>query len=102
MLRMLTERHPMLIANSKSALRMAHWLAGALALYFLTFDFGLQESHPALQATLYNLAQITVRAWLGYWIARSCLGRLSLSTKDNPTKVVARAILIGAVILTSR
>lgn len=98
----IAEKHKTAIKRSKSALRMVEWLAIAVALYFLTFDFGLQESHPGLQATIYNVANITVRAWIGYWIARGTLGRLKMTDADNPTKLLARAVLIGAVILTSR
>jgi len=82
--------------------RMVSWLAAGLALMFVTFDFGLQESHPGLQATLYNLANLTLRAWVGYWIARHTLGRVDQDGTDTPMLYLARAVLIGAVILTSR
>lgn len=83
-------------------LRMAQWLAIGLALYALTFGAGLQESAPGLQSTIYNLANITLRAWVGYWVARNLLGRLGTTSGEQSHNVLARAILIGAVILTSR
>jgi hypothetical protein len=87
---------------TRDVFRMSTWAAVAVALYFLTFDFGLQETHPGLQATIYTAANITMRAWLGYWIARQALGRLKMDGTENPTKLLARAVLIGAVVLTSR
>lgn len=86
----------------RSFFRMSSWFAAGIALYFITFDFGLQETHPGLQATFYNLANITLRAWVGYWIARHTLGRVQQDGTDQPMLYVARAVLIGAVILTSR
>lgn len=91
-----------MIEKLYASLRMSQWLWIALALYFLTFDFGLQESHPGLQATIYNVANITVRAWLGYWIARHTLGRVDQNGEGIPMLHLARALLIGAVVLTSR
>jgi len=87
---------------SLDAFRMAQWLVVALAFYFLTFDLGLQETHPALQSTLYLMAQITVRAWIGYWVARTALGKLPQDGTAVPITVLARAVIMGCVILTSR
>lgn len=89
------------------AFRTAHFLVLGAALYFLVFDkdIGLQESNPGLQSTLYTLANIAVRATFGYWIARSVLGKIKRDGSDPPDPphaYIARAILIGAVILTSR
>lgn len=88
-------------------LRTAQFVVFGAALYFIVFDksIGLQDSNPGLQATLYTLANIAVRATFGYWIARSVLGKLKRDGSeppDPPMAYVARAILIGAVILTSR
>jgi len=87
---------------SKDILRMAQYLIIGLALYAVTFGFDLQESHPGLQATIYNLANITIRAWLGYAIARSLLGRLGTTKHEQAQNAIARAILVGCVILTTR
>lgn len=88
--------------KTRDVLRMTPWLIAGMALMYVTFDFGLQETRPGLQATIYNLANITLRAWLGYWIARNTLGRLDQFGKGEPMGYVARAIVIGAVVLTSR
>ena len=87
---------------TRDTLRMSGWLVIAVALYFLTFDFGLQESHPGLQATIYTVANITLRAYIGYWISRSVLGRLKLDGTDAAGKMIARAIVIAAAVMTSR
>ncbi len=106
---MLAERSPRSRAwrVTLDLFRMSHYAAIAAALYFIVFDkaIGLQESNPGLQATIYTLANITVRAWAGYWIARGVLGRLKLDGSeppDPPMAYLARAVLIGAVILTSK
>lgn len=84
--------------------RMVQWLGIALALYFIVFDpwIGLQDSNPGLQTTIYNLAGITIRAYLGYWISRAVIGRLRLDGSDDPLCLVARSIIIGCVVLTSK
>lgn len=81
---------------------MGQYLLVGLALYAITFGFDLQETNPGLQATIYTFANITLRAWLGYAIARSLLGRLGRTPEQQMKGVIARAILVGAVILTSR
>lgn len=86
-------------AREAGLLRMTPWLAVGAALYALTFGAGLQESAPGLQSAIYNLANITLRAWLGYWITRNIFGRLG---KPSGSEMIARAVLIGSVILTSR
>jgi hypothetical protein len=97
-----TFRHRLTLTAHAAAdwLRMFQWVALAIALYVVTFDLGLQESHPGLQATVYTLANITIRGWLGYWLARTALGRLSATA--HPNEIMARAIIIAGVVLTSR
>ena len=100
---MLTRAHLTSIGRyAADALRMMQWFAVAGALYVVTFDLGLQETHPGLQATIYTLANITIRAWLGYWIARTALGRVDLDGGSDSSQYIARAIIIAGVVLTSR
>lgn len=82
--------------------RMAHWAAIAVVLYWIALGFNLQESQPAVQSTVYHAANVTMRAWIGYWIARTALGRMQRNETDPPIAILARAIVIGAVILTSK
>lgn len=79
-------------------LRMSQWFFLAAALYFVTFDksIGLQDANPGLQSTLYGLAQITIRAWSGYWIGRGLLGRLPPDFPLNLDNIkIAQAIVLG-------
>lgn len=82
--------------------RMAHWAIIAAALYFVALGFSLQDTQPALQSTIYHAANVTLRAWIGYWIARTALGRMRHNEMDPPIAILARAVIIGAVILTSK
>lgn len=80
--------------------RMAHWgIIGALLLW-VAVGFDLQDTQPAIQASIYHAANVTIRAWIGYWIARTALGRLNFN--DHPQAMLARAVIIGAVILTAK
>ena len=81
-------------------LRALQWGVIALALFAVVFGFNLQETAPGVQSTLYNVATICIRGWVGYWLARTVLGRLN--RYSNGSAVIARAILIGAVVLTAR
>ena len=97
-----TLRHRLALTAHAAAdlTRMMQWAFVAIALYFVAFDTGLQETNPALQGTLYGIAQLTVRAFLGYWFARGCLGRLP---KDaHPLAQIARAIIVAGTILAAR
>ncbi|MEO8133670.1 MAG: hypothetical protein ABI831_06825 [Betaproteobacteria bacterium] len=82
--------------------RMTQWLTVAVILYFVTFGFDLQTTYPGVQAAIYNIANVTMRAWVGYVIARTALGRLDDDGINPPMMSIARAILMGAVILTSK
>jgi hypothetical protein len=89
----------------------------ALALLYAVFGLNLQETAPGVQMTVYNLAVVCVRATLGYWIARSVLGRIVRAdpnerdpaefdrqkrAESSGSEYIARAIVVAAVILTSR
>lgn len=75
--------------------RMTAWLAAGLALYAAALITG--PEHPAVQTVFYKLGHVTTLAWVGYWISRQAVGRLD--TKPNPTDRLARAVLVGAVII---
>ena len=82
--------------------RMFHWALIAAVLYFIALGFSLQDTQPAMQSTIYHAASVTLRAWIGYWIARTALGRMNHNETDPPIAILARAVIIGAVILTSK
>jgi hypothetical protein len=90
-------------SNATELYRMAHWAMIAAALYWVALGpFNLQDTQPALQSTIYHVANLTLRAFVGYWIARTALGRMSHDETDPPRGIVGRAIIIAAVILTSK
>ncbi len=76
-------------------LRMLAWLVVGLAMYAVSIAIGID--YPAAQTVAYKLGHVTTLAWVGYWIARHAIGRLV----DNslPTDRLARAVLIGSVII---
>lgn len=80
--------------------RMFHWFLIGCALFWLALGTGMQDTQPALQSAIYHVANLTMRAFVGYWIARTALGRLGERTDSQD--VLARAIIIAAVVLTSK
>lgn len=77
--------------------RMAHWAFIGAALLWLAFGFDLQETYPGLQAVIYHAANVTLRAWIGYWIDRNLLGKIDMDIRNIAT--VHEAIVFGARIL---
>lgn len=79
----------------KNIQRMLAWLLIGLALYIAAAVTG--SDMPAVQTVLYKLGHVTTLAWFGYWISRNALGRLT--DASNPQDRIARAIVVGCVIL---
>lgn len=75
--------------------RMVIWLAAGLGMYFMAALVGADA--PAVQTVFYKMGHVTTLAWVGYWIARNALGRVTNSTP--PTEKLARAVLIAGVIV---
>ena len=76
-------------------LRMIAWLLTGLAMYALATVIG--NDYPAVQTVTYKLGHVTTLAWVGYWISRNAIGRVV--SDSSPTERLARAVLIGAVII---
>lgn len=76
--------------------RMIAWLLAGLLLYGAS---ALAAFAPPLQTVLYKAGHVTTLAWIGYWVARGALGRLHIDFDSHPVEYVARAILMGCVIL---
>lgn len=83
------------LLSARDQRRMLIWLLIGIALYVASALLG--PNHPATQTVLYKLGHVTTLAWVGYWIARNALGRLQLGA--TPTDRLARALLIGAVVI---
>ena len=81
--------------NKLDPFRMVIWLLAGLFLYGAAALVG--SDWPAVQTVLYKLGHVTTLAWFGYWIYRQAIGRLDLTS--DPTDRLARAVLMGAVII---
>ena len=92
-------------------LRMWPWPLLAIVLFALVFGTDLQDTNPGIQSSLYYIAQVTLRAYIGYWVARTALGKIDIGkvrfgrNADSivfSARLIARAIIIAGVILTSK
>jgi len=76
--------------------RMWLWLAIGIALYATSISIVGADS-PVVQTILYKVGHVTTLAWVGYWISRQALGRVSGAS--SPTDRLARAVVIAGVIM---
>lgn len=77
-------------------LRMVVWLLFGLAFYVAVLLID-GTTYPTVQVTLQKLGHVTTFAWVGYWIARSALGRVHAASTSSDR--LARAVVIAGVIL---
>lgn len=75
--------------------RMLIWLVLGLALYALSFAIG--SDRPTFQTVAYKLGHVTTLAWVGYWISRHAVGRISEGS--TPHDRIARGLVIVGVII---
>ncbi len=75
---------------------MSIWFAIGFLLYFVALSV-IGNTSPAVQTIFYKAGHVTTLAWVGYWISRNALGRVTGSS--SPTDRVARAIIIAGVII---
>ena len=75
--------------------RMMTWLAFGLVLYGCAALAGV--NNPAIQTVLYKLGHVTTLSWVGYWVARHALGRISLYATDSDR--LSRSILMGSIVI---
>lgn len=75
-------------------LRMVSWLLMAVAFYALAM-FAITQ--PQLQTALWKCGHITVGGFLGYWLDRNAMGRVT--NYSTPGRQQARAVIVGATIL---
>lgn len=76
-------------------LRMASWLLLSAACYGLALSATLQ---PQIETLFWKLGHVTVAAHVGYFVSRHAIGRLT--TSSPPIDKMARAIIIGAAMLS--
>jgi hypothetical protein len=74
--------------------RMAMWLFISVLFYSAAFFLG---DSPVLQTVAFKLGNVTVAGNVGYWLARTALGRIY--PDSPPQDRVARAIVMGAAMV---
>lgn len=77
-------------------LRMMQWLLVALAFYLLAM-FVVTSAQPQLQTALWKCGNVTLGSFLGYWLDRNALGRVTPYSTEG--RQVSRAIVMGAAVL---
>lgn len=75
-------------------LRMVVWLFISALLYYVAIGYA---TNPIVQSIALKLGNVTVAGNVGYWLARTALGRLY--QEGPPQDKVARAIIIGAAMI---
>ena len=75
--------------------RMIAWLLAGLALYAASMAVG--ASFPQAQVALWKAGNATTFGWIGYWMARTAIGRVNDISREGD--LLARAILMGAVVV---
>lgn len=79
----------------RDKLRMAQWLAIALVLYVLA----LATPQPQIQTLLWKLGNVTVAAFVGYWIDRRAFWFARVDTYSPVLWHIRRAIIMAAAML---
>lgn len=76
--------------------RMAQWLLMAAVFYGLAM-FVVTSTHPQLQTALWKCGNVMLGAFIGYWIDRNALGRVTLGSTSGRQQ--SRSIIMGAAVL---
>jgi Kef-type K+ transport system membrane component KefB len=81
--------------------RMIAWLLIGLLCYALAFALG--NSRPIPQMVCQKLGNVLTFAWVGYWVSRTAIGRVSRSADaylwPEIANRISRALIIGCAIL---
>ena len=77
--------------------RMAQWALLAAVFYVLAMFVVTSSAHPQLQTALWKCGNVTLGSFLGYWLDRNALGRVTPGS--TPGRQASRAILMGAAVL---
>lgn len=78
-------------------LHMGEWILMALVMYVVCIVLRTYEIEPQVQVVLWKLANVTVAAFVGYWIDRRAFGRIL--TSATPLEQIRRAIVMAAAML---
>lgn len=88
--------------------RMVGWLG--MGVFFYAASISVGTDRPQVQLALWKLGNVTMFAFVGYWIARRAIGRLRAIYDGKyansealiiSASILARAIVIGASILAA-
>ena len=95
-------------ATRMDLFRMAGWLV--MGMFFYSCSILVGSDRPQLQLALWKLGNVTMFAFVGYWLARRAIGRLKVTMDGRYTQseamiiaanVVARALVVGCAILAA-
>ena len=79
----------------KDYFRMFAWLIFAAFLYLIALNVAM----PQIQTLCWKLGNVTVAAFVGYWIDRHAFTEARLYRGSPPLEQVRRAIIIAACMI---
>lgn len=84
--------------NPKDLARMFDWLVWAVICYAAAMVLRTYDIAPMAQTVLWKIGNVTVGAYVGYWIDRRAF-RTRIDDSATSTMHIRRAIIIAAAIL---
>lgn len=83
---------------------MLQWLAIAVVLYGVALALnqpseGVPSPWAPVQTALWKLGNVTIAAFIGYWIDRRAFYQERLGAGSPPLRELRRAIIMGAAML---
>lgn len=79
--------------------RMADWLGWAVLAYAACIVLRTYEVEPQVQVILWKLGNVTVAAYVGYWIDRRAF-RMRINADASIQEQLRRAIVMAAAMLS--
>ena len=79
-------------------MRMVEWLLLAAVFYIGVIALRAANLEPQVQVVLWKLGNVTVAAYVGYWMDRRAFARVLVTT--TPLEQVRRAIIMAAAMLS--
>jgi hypothetical protein len=79
--------------------RMIDWLVWAVVAYAICFTLRAYDLEPQAQTVLWKLGNVTVAAYVGYWIDRQAF-RARITIGSTPIEGLRRAVVMAATMLT--
>lgn len=83
----------------KNQTRMLEWLLLAVVLYAVCITLRQWQVEPQAQIVLWKLANVTVAAFLGYWIDRRAFPLARMKADAMPVEQLRRALIMAAAML---